>query len=356
MLNLATKKMKNKFIFTYNLKVAKPRLSFLLSLALFSFLIFSPKISLASSLSYELRGNLLIEVENRGQAWYVDNENGLRHILNSDSFLETARQNSLGISNANLLKIPVAVDSRLIRIDSDRDGLDDRLEKALGTDPLNSDSDGDSYGDALELKHHYNPLGTGRLPIDLNFTKKLSGQFLLQVEGKGELWYLSPRDNLRYYIGDYDDLVKIVSLLGRGINNESINLIADARLISKGAVKNIKVDVGKKQRVYYYLGETQIGSFPVSAGKASMPTPKGEFSIINKHPKAWSSYGLWMPYWQGLGTGHFGFHELPVWPSGYREGEDHLGIAVSHGCIRLGVGPAEFLYKWAPVGTKVLIY
>ena len=53
------------------------------------------------------------------------------------------------------------------------------------------------------------------------------------------------------------------------------------------------------------------------------------------------AYGLWMPFWLGLDRGRIGIHELPVWPSGYREGEDHLGKAVSHGCIRLGVGSAS---------------
>ncbi|MBN2854197.1 L,D-transpeptidase [Patescibacteria group bacterium] len=329
----------------------------LLTLSLFSLIFIFPPSSLASSLPFELRGQLLIQVENKGEAWYVDLENALRHNLKpNNSSIETIRKMALGISNENLKKIPIAVDARLIRIDSDNDGLDDRLESAIEANPFNSDSDGDSYSDALEIKNHFDPLSSGRLPIDLNFTNKLAGKFLLQVEGKGELWYLSPRDNLRYYLGDYKDLLKVISILGRGISDENIKLIADASLIKSGAEKNIKVDVGKAQRVYYYLGETQIGSFPVSAGQASMPTPKGNFKIINKHPKAWSSYGLWMPYWLGLGTGRFGFHELPIWPSGYREGEDHLGLAVSHGCIRLGVGPAEFLYNWAEVGTPVLIY
>jgi len=324
--------------------------------SLFSLIFIFPRPSLASSLPFELRGQFLIQVENKGQAWYVDKHNGLRHILSQNSFLEVARQNSLGISNNDLKKIPLAVDSRLIKIDSDNDGLDDRLEKAIGINYSNLDTDGDSHSDSLEIKNHYDPLGPGRLPIDLNFTKKLAGKFLLQVEGKGELWYLSPKDNLLYYVGDYEDLLKIISILGLGINNENISFIADASLISKNSLKNVKVDVGPSQRVYYYLGETQIGSFPVSAGKASMPTPKGNFKIINKYPKAWSSYGLWMPYWLGMGTGRFGFHELPIWPSGYREGENHLGIAVSHGCIRLGIGPAEFLYNWVEVGTPVVIY
>ena len=338
------------------LKNKKTIFTFLL-FSLFSLIFIFPKISLASSLPFELRGQFLIQVENKGAAWYVDLENGLRHALKfNSSWIESINGVALGISNHDLEKIPLAVDSRLLRIDSDNDGLDDRLERAIGSDPFNADSDNDSYSDALEIRNHYNPLGSGRLLIDINFTKKLAGKFLLQAEGKGELWYLSPEDNLRYYIGDYEDLLKIVSILGRGINNENINLIADASLIKSGAEKNIKVDVGKAQRVYYYLGETQIGSFLVSSGKASMPTPRGNFKIINKHLKAWSSYGLWMPYWLGVGAGKFGFHELPVWPNGYREGENHLGLAVSHGCIRLGVGPAEFLYNWVEVGTSVLIY
>ena len=47
---------------------------------------------------------------------------------------------------------------------------------------------------------------------------------------------------------------------------------------------------------------------------------------------------------------------LPYWPSGYREGTNHLGIPVSHGCVRLGIGPAKTLYDWAEIGTTVAIY
>ena len=313
--------------------------------------------SLASSLPFELRGRFLIQVDNKGQAWYVDTNNALRHdISNSNLLFELAQKHGLGISNANLQKIPIAVNENLIIIDSDGDGLDDELEKAIGTDPFNPDSDGDGYDDGTEILHHFNPLGEGRLPIDIKFASSLAGKFLLQVEGLGEIWYVNPEDNLRYYIKDYDYFLKVIALLGRGINSDNLKLITDNNKVKAGAEKNIKIDVGKKQRLYYYLGDTEIGSFPISAGKHSTPTPKGDFKIINKHPRAWSYFGLWMPYWMGLGTGRFGLHELPIWPSGYREGESHLGVPVSHGCIRLGIGPAKFLYDWAKVGTPVHIY
>ncbi len=87
-----------------------------------------------------------------------------------------------------------------------------------------------------------------------------------------------------------------------------------------------------------------------------MPTPTGTRFIQSKHPMAWSAkYGLYMPFWQSIGGG-YGIHELPEWPSGYKEGEDHLGIPVSHGCVRLGVGPAQTVYNWTEIGTPVYIH
>jgi lipoprotein-anchoring transpeptidase ErfK/SrfK len=87
-----------------------------------------------------------------------------------------------------------------------------------------------------------------------------------------------------------------------------------------------------------------------------MPTPRGTFKISNKSKKAWSkAYGLWMPYWLGLNKGRIGIHELPIWPSGYREGAGHLGKPISHGCIRLGIGPAQYLYERVATGTEVII-
>lgn len=62
-----------------------------------------------------------------------------------------------------------------------------------------------------------------------------------------------------------------------------------------------------------------------------------------------------MPHSLRFYGGYF-IHELPYWPGGYREGEDHLGQRVSHGCVRLGVGVAEDVYKFADVGTPVIVH
>ncbi|MDO8444452.1 MAG: L,D-transpeptidase, partial [bacterium] len=103
-------------------------------------------------------------------------------------------------------------------------------------------------------------------------------------------------------------------------------------------------------------GPTLIDCNIISSGKASMPTPTGTYAIQNKNPRAWSAeYGLWMPWWEAF-SGSYGLHELPEWPNGVKEGANHLGIPVSHGCVRLGVGPAETLYNWTEIGTPVYIH
>lgn len=50
----------------------------------------------------------------------------------------------------------------VVMIDSDVDGLSDDMEARLGTDPHKADTDGDGYGDWVEVKNGYNPLGKGK--------------------------------------------------------------------------------------------------------------------------------------------------------------------------------------------------
>jgi lipoprotein-anchoring transpeptidase ErfK/SrfK len=101
-----------------------------------------------------------------------------------------------------------------------------------------------------------------------------------------------------------------------------------------------------------------LDSHLISSGKRGMDTPVGTHKIYNKFPRAYSkAYGLYMPYWMAIvPDGKFGIHELPEWPGGYKEGVNHLGIPVSHGCMRLGVGSAETVYNWAEIGTPVIVY
>jgi hypothetical protein len=221
-------------------------------------------------------------------------------------------------------------------VDTDHDGVPDNDEiYTYKTDPLKADTDGDGFSDFAELNSGFSPHNPERVRLEDN------DQDIDGLNDRQELRYktdiLNPDTDEDGFKDGYEIAKGFDPLKGGG-----------AKL-----VKKIKIDL-KNQRLSYYQGDMKLGEFPVSTGKRSMPTPKGSFKILNKSPKAWSrDYGLWMPYW--LGLGRFGIHELPIWPNGYREGANHLGIPVSHGCIRLGIGPAKTVYNWAEIGTEVII-
>ena len=119
----------------------------------------------------------------------------------------------------------------------------------------------------------------------------------------------------------------------------------------------IDVDIAQQVMVLFENGKP-LDSYLVSSGKRGMDTPKGEFSVHNKALRPWSqTYGLYMPYWMAFtADGKFGIHELPEWPGGYKEGANHLGHPVSHGCIRLGVASARRVYEWADIGTTIIVH
>lgn len=221
--------------------------------------------------------------------------------------------------------------------DKDKDGVPDYDEiNIYHTDSNNPDTDGDGYNDRHEIINRYSPLNPEKIKIDKNDYDKDGLSDKLEILFKTDLTN-SDSDGDGFKDGEevkngYDP--------------------ADKKRVK--LKKSIEVDL-KNQKLKYLLGRVKLGEFPVSSGIKNS-TPKGEFKIINKNLKAWSNYGLWMPYWIGLGNGKFGIHELPIWPNGYREGENHLGKPVSHGCIRLGIGPAKIIYDWAEIGTPVRIY
>ncbi len=119
--------------------------------------------------------------------------------------------------------------------------------------------------------------------------------------------------------------------------------------------KYIEVDISKQVMAVYGDGELK-GLYKVSTGMPGMRTPTGNFKVLRKSANVWSNpCQCWMPYAMEFKSGLF-IHELPLWPGGAREGENHLGIPVSHGCVRLGIGPAQEVYNFAEIGTPVIIH
>ncbi|MCL5410554.1 MAG: L,D-transpeptidase/peptidoglycan binding protein [Patescibacteria group bacterium] len=103
-------------------------------------------------------------------------------------------------------------------------------------------------------------------------------------------------------------------------------------------------------------GPAVVDCFIISSGKPGMETPTGTFTINDKNPRHWSNkYSMWLPWWEQFKEGGWGIHELPETDT-WKETSEHLGTPVSHGCVRLDVGPAETVYNWTSIGTPVYIH
>jgi lipoprotein-anchoring transpeptidase ErfK/SrfK len=118
-------------------------------------------------------------------------------------------------------------------------------------------------------------------------------------------------------------------------------------------------------RLYFYNGVKLVRVFPVATGQAAWPTPLGRFSIVVKQKNPW-----WFPptqdswaagakpvppgpdnplgtRWMGLSAPGVGIHGTDEpWSIGHSE---------SHGCIRMQVPSAEWLFNRVQIGTPVFI-
>ncbi len=176
------------------------------------------------SLYNRLKGRILLKVEDKGKAYYVHPISKKSYYLGRprDAFA-IMREQGIGITNADLKKIPIGL-TELSGDDQDGDGLPDMLEDAIGTDKTKPDSDGDGFDDKTEIENGYDPLSKGkRLNYDNNFARQQAGKIFLQVESRGEAWYINPTDNKRYFLGRPADAFNIMRRLSLGISNKDFD-------------------------------------------------------------------------------------------------------------------------------------
>jgi len=181
----------------------------------------------AETLAERLSGTILLQVQSHGEAWYVDPV-GLERVYLKDGAVayDALREFGLGITNADLDRIPVGVEARFSDVDTDGDGLSDKLEDGLNTLPTAADTDGDGASDGQEvLVDDTDPLGTGRLTYDDGLVNRLRGRILLQVQSHGEAWYVYPEDGKRYYMKDGEAAYQIMRFLSLGITNADLSLV-----------------------------------------------------------------------------------------------------------------------------------
>jgi lipoprotein-anchoring transpeptidase ErfK/SrfK len=113
-----------------------------------------------------------------------------------------------------------------------------------------------------------------------------------------------------------------------------------------------------------YDGERTVRTFGVATGSAEYPTPSGTWRIVDKQRNPW-----WRPpdsdwakdakpippgpgnplgtRWMGLDAAAVGIHGTPDAAS--------IGYSASHGCIRMRVPEAEWLFEQVDLGTPVVI-
>jgi hypothetical protein len=175
----------------------------------------------------KLKGKIILQVQNHGEAWYVDPISENRFYLADGARAYGAlRKFGLGITNKDLVKIPVGIEKRFLDTDTDSDGLADKLEEGLGTDANKIDTDADGVSDYDEvIKNNTNPLGAGKLVYDNKLLGRLKGRIVLQTESHGEAWYISPADGKRYYLKDGSAAYQIMRFLSLGITNADIQKV-----------------------------------------------------------------------------------------------------------------------------------
>lgn len=90
----------------------------------------------------------------------------------------------------------------------------------------------------------------------------LNGRILLQVEDKGQAWYVNPLDSKRYYLGRPDDAFSLMRSLGLGVSNLNLNSFLasgaptrlSGRILLKVEDKGQAYYVDPSTRQLYYLG------------------------------------------------------------------------------------------------------
>jgi lipoprotein-anchoring transpeptidase ErfK/SrfK len=113
-----------------------------------------------------------------------------------------------------------------------------------------------------------------------------------------------------------------------------------------------------------YENAKLMRTFGVATGQSAYPTPLGDFSIVVKErdpwwyppPSPWAENEQPVPpgpgnplgtRWMGLSVPYVGIHGTPDAAS--------IGYSASHGCIRMRIPDAEWLFQKVEIGTPVFI-
>ncbi len=116
------------------------------------------------------------------------------------------------------------------------------------------------------------------------------------------------------------------------------------------------VDIAN-QATYAYLDGALVRTMVCSTGTPEQPTPTGRFYIQNRGEEFFSEKyqqgGRWWVSFKDWGI--YLFHSVPIDKNGDYIAEEaaKLGQPASHGCVRLAVEDARWIYDTIPEGVPV---
>ena len=88
-----------------------------------------------------------------------------------------------------------------------------------------------------------------------------------------------------------------------------------------------------------------VRTIHISAGSPGNETPTGRYSVFRKELQSWSvPFSTWLPYASYFNNG-IAFHEYPDVPP----------YPASHGCVRVPAPEAPLVYRFARMGTTVVV-
>ena len=120
------------------------------------------------------------------------------------------------------------------------------------------------------------------------------------------------------------------------------------------------VYANRQQRVWVINTNNKVIRTFLVSGMLRQPG-KGTFRVFSKSPSSFSpefagvTFRFMTRFAIGRNGGNVGFHEIPLRYGKLMQTVDELGAFKGSGCLRSSTQDARFIYRWATLGTKVVV-
>lgn len=171
-------------------------------------------------------------------------------------------------------------------------------------------------------------------------------------------YYSDAKGLLKYYWKQAGGTWHLCNLEGKDIftGNSLYRAWNKAQTMTSATSYFITVDTSACRVMVFHGSKgnwVPVKSFICSPGKSSSPTVKGVFAVGNRgycFGKGFTCYYFTQFH------GNYLFHSVLYYQGTFRKKDGRLGMHLSHGCVRLDINHAKWIYNKIPRGTKVYTY